>query len=465
MKKYPAKFYAEFHEPKRNDECVCGSGIKFKKCCMGKYSSKGSEDFFTFSKKGDYEQALISIRQHLTWYVLSHKAHTVPFLESGSDEAKRMLSIDIEALSHYLGNLLFCYMRTGIQEEFIYALDVAENYVSDPRWDAKIAYHRGLWLKHIKGDSQAAFDQLLPIDVSECNDPEYLGLYIELYPKKFSFDEIIDLVNRILKNTKDCSVRLHYSVLKAIQYLLIEQRADYLKILDAAIDNFKEEAKDKVSLFGRDTLCYALQLSGENGSRPEITREAVSEIKSIVADGHNDGHLQRLLGDCYIDLNNYELAKQAYVESLSLEESELTKIFIAECALHQGEIVSARSQLQAINLSDLNDNGRFDLAIAWAKLAIKSLAEEDRQHALTGLDSVSDKSPYFRGYRDKLKIDILQITPKVDLGLIKRTILTINKYVMLQPNFCGLGININQIVEDRLSKPFAGNAKGVRVPA
>lgn len=457
MKKYPARFYADSHEPKRNEECVCGSGIKFKKCCMGKYSSKGSEDFYTFSKKGDYEQALISIRQHLTWYVLSHKAHTVPFLESGSEEAKRMLSVDIEALSHYLGNLLFCYMRTGIQDEFIHALSIAENYVSDPRWDAKIAYHRGLWLKHIKGDPQAAFDQLIPIDVTECNDPEFLGLYIELYPKKFSFDEIIDLVNRILENTEDSSTRLHYSVLKAIQYLLIEQRADCLKIIDAAIDNFKEDSENNASLFGRDTLCYALQLSGKTGSNPEATLEAVAEIKSLVADGHNDGDLQRLLGDCYIDLNDYENAEQAYVTSLGFEESELTKIFIAECALHQNEFDSARSQLQAISLSGLNDNGRFDLAIAWAKLAIKSLAEEDRQHALTDLASVSDESPYFRGYRDKLTIDLLQITPKAELGIIKRAMLTINKYVMLQPNFCGLGINLNQIIEDKLSIPFAGS--------
>jgi tetratricopeptide (TPR) repeat protein len=462
MKKYPARFYADFHEPKRNEECVCGSGIKFKKCCMGKYSKKGSEDFFTFGKKGDYKQALISIRQHLTWYVLSHKAHTVPFLESGSDEAKRMLSVDIEALSHYLGNLFFCYMRTGIPDEFIHALGIAENYISDPRWDAKIAYHRGLWLKYIKGDPKAAYNQLTAIDVNGCNDPEYLGLYIELYPDKFSFDEITGLINRILENTEDGSTRLHYSVLKAIQYLLIEQQSDFVKTIDTAIEKFKEESKEKAYWFGRDTLCYALQLLGKTGSRPEATSEAIAEIKSLIAEGHDDSKLERLLGDCYIDHDDYENAKQAYAKSLTLEESELTKIFIAECTLHQGDIDSARNQLRSINSSALNDNGLFDLAISWAKLAIQSLTEEDRQRALTGLTAVSNEYPYFRGYRDKLKIDLLQITPEAEPGVIKRVILTINKYVMLQPNFCGLGININQLLEDKFSTPFKSNDNKIK---
>jgi SEC-C motif-containing protein len=58
MTTVPSKFTPAYYEPGRNKSCVCGSGMKFKKCCAGTYSSEAYELFKDAFNKGDYEAAL-----------------------------------------------------------------------------------------------------------------------------------------------------------------------------------------------------------------------------------------------------------------------------------------------------------------------------------------------------------------------------------------------------------------------
>lgn len=88
------KSYLTKYEPPGRAPCLCGSGIRFKNCCKKEYSKKRFYSRALFNK-GEYTDALKSIRFQITWYRLCYMAHTVPFLSSKSDESKNLLRADI----------------------------------------------------------------------------------------------------------------------------------------------------------------------------------------------------------------------------------------------------------------------------------------------------------------------------------------------------------------------------------
>lgn len=131
----------ESNEPSRKQPCLCGSGKKFKNCCGNLY--KTDERKFAFEKynEGKYKEALKACRLEVTWYILCHRAHTIPFLRSGTDETKKLLEVDIDALSSLLELLIKCYEKTGKEKEITHLVDSLKNAISDQRWYDRIRFY------------------------------------------------------------------------------------------------------------------------------------------------------------------------------------------------------------------------------------------------------------------------------------------------------------------------------------
>ena len=72
------------HEPGRNEPCLCGSSLKFKKCCGPTIKdfkiSAGRKAIRAFNSK-QYEDALTAARQEFSWYLTRHWAHTEPWVK------------------------------------------------------------------------------------------------------------------------------------------------------------------------------------------------------------------------------------------------------------------------------------------------------------------------------------------------------------------------------------------------
>ena len=120
---------AACHDPSRKSACVCGSGLKFKRCCAGAYSSEASKRFRDAYNYGHYQDALVQARYHFTWYVLSHKAHIIPLLETGPAEGEKLLFIDINALAAITENLQLCYFQLERYDEFLDVIDNIRNVI------------------------------------------------------------------------------------------------------------------------------------------------------------------------------------------------------------------------------------------------------------------------------------------------------------------------------------------------
>lgn len=273
---------AEFYEPGRKKPCVCGSGIKFKNCCSGNYSSKSLDQFRNEYNSGNYKTALMHARHHFTWYALSHKAHTIHLLKINKESGEHLLGIDIEALAELLENIYLCYRNLGNSESFLDVIENARNIINDKRWEAKIAYARGLWYLVNKHDSKTAFLELDTIDIQTCDDPNILSLYIDVCPKELTLTESVNIIDRIIANTLKESVRLQYRVLKAIKYYLVCQNKDGKKYFDDAISQFKALSEDEKSSYGKLQLAYAMETYASLENRKDFLKEARETVTYLL---------------------------------------------------------------------------------------------------------------------------------------------------------------------------------------
>jgi len=455
MARIPATFMAAYHEPGRNNPCVCGSGLKFKKCCLGAYSSKASELFRNAYNTGDYDEALIHARNWFTWYALCHKAHTIPLLESDRDAGENMLQVDIEALAELLENLHLCYYRLKRNDEFIEVIERVRNAVQDKRWDAKIAYTRGLWYSVDRNDDDAAYGALQSIDLQTCYDPDILALYLQVCSAKLTLTESVEIIDRILANTQKESVLLQYRVFKAINYYLVCQQADGDKLLEEAISKFSELSADKKSSYGKLKFAHALEIYGKATIQQKVLEQGREVAIGLIREANEEhftaiylADLHRLLGDFDEGLGNHRNAIKAFSTSLELNPSELTKVFLARSFCNDGQCNKAKELLESIDHTILDKPGKFDLAISWSIVAATSLNENDLGEAKARLKAIEANDPVFIQIRDRWMIDLLEATPKSEPGKIRRFIRSLNKYVSLNPNLFGIGININRIIDD-----------------
>lgn len=451
----PAKFTTAYHEPGRNKPCICGSGLKFEKCCAGVYSSRASKLFRNAFNVGDYKDALVHARNHFTWYALSHKAHTIPLLEANRNAGENLLRIDIEALAELLDNLHLCYYRLGRSDEFLDVIERVRNVVLDRRWDAKIAYTRGLWYLVDKHDKDVAFTALQSIDLQTCHDPDILSLYLQVCPTGLTFTESIEIIDRILTNTRKESVRLQYRVLKAVKYYLVCQQADADKLFEEAILEFAALPEEKKSSYGKLQFAYALETYGKASNRQDILEQGREVVRELIHEAEEEHYsesyvadLHKLLGDCEEGLRKHHDAIAAYSISLEKNPSHLTKVFLARSVCSNGECNDARELLESIDDNLLEEPGQFDLAISWALLAATSLVAGDIGEAKKRLKVIVTHDPLFIQLRDRWMIDLLEAKPESESGRILKLIRSLNKYVILNPNIFGLGININRIIDD-----------------
>lgn len=454
LKKIPKRGLS-YYEPGRNDLCVCGSGIKFKKCCQGKYSADASTKYSELYNAGNYEEALVWTRYKLTWYILCHKAHTIPLMKADLPPAKQLLKVDIEALGELLVDLHRCYNRTDRSDEFPINLERLTDVIADERWKDKVIYLKALWLLVDKQDRAGSFMTLQPINMKGCQDSDILTLYLDVCPEKMELARKVEIIDRIITNTKVESYKLQYNTLKGVSYLLVCEYEEGCRIIGEGIERYRGITKEKRSSYGETFYGHALDLLGRFTNNHELIEEAIQTYEALVRvareKSYSDeyiGDILKCIGESNEALHKYEIAVATFTESLKLHPAELTKVFLARAEVNNGNIEHARELLGAVKKEDLDAEGLFDFAISYTLLAANSRVAGELSLAITLLKGLSSDWPLFAQQRDKWLIDLLETSPVNEVGKFRKLIQSLNRYVRLNPNIFGIGIDFNKIIED-----------------
>ncbi len=446
---------AEF-EPSRNEPCLCGSGRKFKRCCAGTYALEAQDEATHNFNIGKHRDALMACRRHLTWYVLCHRAHTLPLRERMPVELAHLNSVDIEALSEIVEFLHRCYHATGKSEEFPLVLDRLEHAIEDPRWQHKTKRFRSLWWLLDKENPSAALAALDGIDIDECEDPDILALFLNVCPlQDLSFDQKVSICDRITTHSRSESVILHYSALKGISYCLVNEIEEGCSYIQEAIDTYQRVKKRDPSFYGRLQLAHALQVLGQFRHNPAHIRDAITQYQAVLADSPDGGYttrglaeVEKSIADCRYKIGEYEEAAAMYRQSLLHADADLTKVFLARTHTELGDLNDARNALTAVVCEGLGDHAFFDYAMSWAMLAVKSLAKKDLETAKSHLKKARSYWPFFTTHRDSVLIDLLETSPARSPGILSKITGLLNRYVSVKPNIFGIGVDLNRAIED-----------------
>jgi len=447
MNSYLTKF-----EPAGRENCLCGSGKRFKNCCKNGYPDKHFDGWSLFNN-GEYKKALTSIRHHISWYRLCHMAHTVPFLKSNTPESKELLKTDIEALSDLTGMLLSCYAKCNIGDEFLYALSNLSGAINDDRWGIKIDYHKCIYFYAYKNQKEPAEEILKAYDWREVNDVDLLTVLLDIYSESLNQVEMINIAEKICDISDSPAIKLQYGNLIGIEYCLLNDLKKGIPIIQNTIAEYEKIPNEKRTYMGRHHLALSYmhlgELTGDGGYLNTAVINLQNEISTKSYSQIGEAQLLFDIADCLYHLGDIEKSLKTYDKSINLHQSGLTLLFKARVLIKIEKISEAREMLHNVNLDELTPPNIFDYAISKCYLAISSKVPSDISEGLELITSIKTNDPMFKDVIQDLLQQLYELKntgngqKKAESALQK-----LNRYVSLKPNFFGFGIDINAIIDD-----------------
>ncbi len=358
-------------EPNGRDVCLCGSGVRFKNCCKNIYSEKRFDGFDLFNK-GKYKKALTAIRSQITWYRLRHMAHTVPFLKSNSEESKKLLKTDIDAMSDMINLLLYCYVECNIIGGYVSALEKMEDAIRDDRWKIKIDYYKCICIYN--NDIKSAINLLEKYDRKVIDDVDLLTVILDVNSDILSQIDLMGIAEKICELSDSPTIKLQYRTSMGINYCLLNDIENGISIIKRAVTEYEELPQENKTSAGRRHLSKSYLHLGELSGKGEYLTTAVEGIKrEIKTKGQSQKGEAQLWSDlayCLHYLGKLNESLSAYTKSINLSHSNLTLIFKSRVLLKLDKAVEARSMLSDVNITELTPANLFDFAISKCKLAI-----------------------------------------------------------------------------------------------
>lgn len=452
------------YKPNLNAPCLCGSGVKFKRCCLGNndvHCGIMIDSARELLLKNDFKGALKLVRLGITNYSILHKTNTAPYVFSENETILWLLNIDIKALSELVESLLDCYRGLHDYSSFECDLERLRNNISDARWQKKITYFQILaslgehWSEKI---GKREVKKLLPIN--EENDAEIIQLYLHFCSNELSFKKNIDILDRLLSLIEKPSEKLQYSVVKGIKYLSIGDIEESQTIIEEAIKDYESTDWAKDNCYGLVQHAKAISLLGDIKKSVELKSLSVKEFLSLL-DNHNwtdygvaDIHAE--IGRSFFHIRKFDEAIEHYEKSLQITDSNLVRIFLSQVKmdLNDKTAIDLITRVET-DIPKLSESELIDFIFTYASI---SISFNDKEMIGKSLSYLSN-SPTLELIFEKQKNEIIsQITNLYASGSLKthssvliklKSMLNrISRYLILQPNIAGLGININNIVQD-----------------
>lgn len=439
-------------EPKGRENCLCGSGERFKNCCKDEWRK------YDYTKKVNASdspaQRLRYLRAHITWYRLCHMAHTVPLLKLKHYDGE-LLDVDIKALCELVQGARELYSECGIIELYPQMLGELTAAIDDVRWSWAVSCEEALFNLAIKNDYAAARAVLAKYKWQDIRSSELLEVYLDAYSDKMGHVDIITLASKVVELTDSESSRFHYRFLIAIQYFLLNESERAEILAREAVAAYEAIPVAERSVHGRRFLGMAVMQLGRILNDEAMLRNAidllVAEVdeKRYKSNAIADIWLQ--VGECYHILREFYMAEKLYHRSLSIEPTPLANVFLAELQVAMGRPERAKEILDALVPETMSNPNHFDYAIARCHVALFTKESSDVKNALGLIKKIVTKDPFFKDLIQSLMVALYELPAEKGAAQAGSILAKINRYITLNPNVAGVGVNLNAMIDDYLN--------------
>lgn len=456
------------YRPSWGGACLCGSGRRYHECCRDHLPGFERGDAYAkASAAEDWKTALIAIRADVTQYTIWHRSNTAPPGRVLPDALRNgwLFGVDIAALSELIGDLLRVYCQLGRLREVDAVLTRLATNIVDPRWDRKIVYHRSI-AALVSGRSERARTHLakLPPVAPTDSDIDLLQLHLDLNGDGVGFTERRAYFDQIVRLTKSRADKIQYLGARAFDLLMMRDvdgaRTELKQVRDQARAMHTERP-----LSGRGAVYYCLVLQHlaiierDDDAFAEVTKRLSDLLKEPGWTRQGRSNLMKGLGDAYRYWQRFDDAIEAYQSALGLGPAPIIEVFVAECLVRSGNYDAAMERVAGIETIGMDRHERADHAFVFAIVALVSPGDQLLQKAQELLAATHTPEPYFETERLKLLVAVQQAQASladqrdpVDLGPLLEVLDGFSRYVQLQPNVAGLGINLNNVIDDYIAR-------------
>lgn len=438
----------ERFQPSGREKCLCGSGERFKNCCKDEWQKHD----YTKVRDASFSarQSLKYLRAHITWYRLCHVSHTVPLM--GHAAGKEWLDIDIKALRDLVRQARQLHIDCGVEDAYGAMLNEFFDAIDDVRWQWVVSTELALYNIVMKSDPAVARLVLSKYKWQDVHDSELLEVYIDAYSDSLGHIEIVELATKVVQLSQSESSRFHYRFLIAIQHFLLNEPERAETLARQAVKQFDAVPAKQKSTYGRWIYALGVMQLGQILDDELMLRSAIEllvwEANEEKYTNEKVSELWQMVGECYRSLKEFYMAEKLYVRSISICPMPLTHIYMAESQLALGRAERAKEILDGIDSNKLSLHNFFDYAVARCKVAISTKSIVDKEYALRCIKAVDTKEPYFKDLIHELLVSLYEL-PRAG-GRLVSILEKINKYVTLNPNVAGVGVDFNSMIEEYL---------------
>lgn len=450
--------------PAPNSACLCGSGARFQNCCKSRLpGSNIGKKWRRAAEQKRWADTVRHLRADVTQYTLWHLSHTAPAVAAKPElRAGGLMKIDIEALSERVGSLMWGYSRRGWRDRLPDVLDRLANNIDDTRWHAKIAYHRGIYALWCNDRERASREiaALQPITPKH-DDVDLLQIHLDLHGDNMGMMERLSFFDRIRTVTTSNSDKLQYGGARAFSILLSGDEDGARRAFDELVMLGRElEAEKPLSATAETWLCRALEGAAMFARDAELFAEIDERLTRQLENtdtwtAAGRANVLSMLGDSRRYGGAFTEAIKAYREASELSGAPELRTFEAECELRRGNPDEAFRLIRSVSVPNLAPPERADHAFISFYIALARGDRSSLRDARELLKAAKTPQPYFETRRLQYILTIGEALEALDsdkalpdLSPIMAGLKRVSRYVMLQPNWNGIGINGNLIIED-----------------
>lgn len=417
------------------------------------------------AEKGDWEAALLCVRADVAQYIIWHRRHTEPVMYIPGRPPFKMVAVDVAALSEHVRNLIQCLVRLNRLNQAPAVLNRLQNAIADDRWRRKIVYHRA-FATLMTGDRALAGRELLaagPITPAE-DDVDLLQIHIDLNAAGLGFTERQALYLRVVEITRSRSDKIQYRGAAAFDLLLVDDEKGGRTAMAAAVVAARAlEAEKPLSPVAESWLCRSLETLAVIDRDAQLFKESTDRLKRLLAEvewtAKGRAELLRSIGDAHRYAGDFTQAVDAYRRSLAEAPSAIVQVYEAESLLRAGSPGDALALMRTISTEGLDVPEVADHAFVYFYIAVAAKDPAALRQADRLLRAAVTPHAYFQTQRLQHIVTVQDaltaLAEKRDppkIGGFLRALSTVSRYVQLQPNFNGLGINFNNIIDDAVER-------------
>lgn len=445
-------------------DCPCGSGKTYQECCMS-VIARNKENLTTDARRllcnEDVAGAELLYRAYLVHYLEWVYAHTLPFAKAEIPVIRQIVHVDLEALTELADTVAHCFYALGKQKEIPAFLDHVESVVPIEGFARHAAYLRALWLHIGLRDSRGAVQELEKLgDILAYPRRQAWELYLDVAGPDLTERQKISIAEHIVAEAdEDEHVRVQYAALKAISLVQIGETDAARKEFEALLASVKSPPQIKTSdeLSTEWQIAKAWSVYGELFSSVRALRkaeESLLRVPETMLKPVGKAALQRELGWVFRGQERYGDAAVAFRRSLEFDDTHVGRIHLIHSLALSGQIEEARSTLATLVPEKIDPNLRLEYFAAQGSLAIACDDTHLGMQTVEGLRALVLPTPFWESQRNQLLIQMLDFVHRPQAkskterqGMIVKVLVFMNEVLELKPNFFGLGVNLNKLIE------------------